>query len=140
MHEETTALEPVVQLAAAHVSEAVQSTVEEAAPVETVAPTAAVSAPAPVFFPVEQTGAPSSPPVSNPEPTPIDTARVKAAPKAFELPPELVQVETSQYIPPLPHEDSGDAAQPRRMRRPPSEPIAENQPLVQVETRSAPQE
>jgi ribonuclease E len=140
---ESSALESVAHLASAQVMEAVKSSAEEAAPVEVAAPpapVAIVTPAAPVFSTIEQAAARVSPPVSTPEPPVIDTVRVIAAPKPFELPPDLVQVETSQYIPPLPHEDSGDAAQPRRMRRPPSEPIAENQPLVQVETRSAPQE
>jgi hypothetical protein len=142
LREETPALDPVAQLASAQIMEPVKLIAEEVAPVEVAVPTpiAIVTPAAPVFSTIEQAAARVSPSVNTPEPPVIDTVRAKAAPKPFELPPDLVQIETSQYMPPSPHEDSGDAAQPRRTRRPPSEPVAENQPLVQVETRSAPQE
>lgn len=135
---------PVAQLASVHVVESVQASVENIAPVETaapIAPIAIVTPSAPVFSTIEQAAARVSSPVDTPEPPAIDTVRVKAVPKPFELPPDLVQVETSQYVPPTAHEDSGGSAQPRRVRRPvSSEPVAESQPLEQVETRSAPQE
>jgi hypothetical protein len=138
-------MEPAAQIASGQVTKSVMSSVEEveeAAPVEVAAPApiAIVTPAAPLFSTIEQATARALQPIETREPPATDTVRVIAVPKPFELPPDLVQVETSQYIPPSPQEGSGDSGQPRRMRRPAAEPAPENQPLVQVETRSAPQE
>ena len=144
VREESPALGSVVQLPSTLAVESVRKTVEETAPVEMATPIAAIPVVTPSaagFSTIEQVAARvSSQSVDAPEPPAIDTVRVKAVPKPFELPPDLVQVETSQYAPPRAHEDSGDSAQPRRMRRAAPETETENQPLVQVETRSSPQE
>jgi hypothetical protein len=79
-------------------------------------------------------------PATLPDTHPAETYRAKAIAKPLELPPDLVQVETSHKVsqPPAQFDAAGDATQARRPRRPHAEPAIESQPLVQIETRSGP--
>ncbi|MCW5620099.1 MAG: ribonuclease E/G, partial [Burkholderiales bacterium] len=60
---------------------------------------------------------------------------VRAEPVSYELPPELVQVETSHAAAPESEARTVEAQRPARARRPRSEPVVQ-EPLVQVETRN----
>jgi ribonuclease E len=63
--------------------------------------------------------------------------RARPAVQSFDLPPDLVQVETVAPAAPLP--EPSDEGLPRRPRRPrPEAEAAVSEPLVQIETRSEP--
>jgi ribonuclease E len=115
---------------------------EAPAPSEVIVAEPVAAAPSPVVATAEHANVQVTQPASSPEPHVVDPFRVKAVPKPFELPPNLVQVETSQYSRPVAQSEAVtmEPSQQRRVRRSPGEPVTESQPLVQVETRSAPQE
>jgi ribonuclease E len=64
------------------------------------------------------------------------SAAASPAPQRYELPPDMVMIETSAAAvrPVEAAEEEAQEAQPRRPRRPPPPPAAE-EPLVQIETR-----
>jgi hypothetical protein len=89
---------------------------------------------------IEEAVARARGPATQTEAHPAETYRAKAIAKPLELPPDLVQVETSQNVsqPPAQFDAAGEVTQARRPRRPHAEPAIESQPLVQIETRSGP--
>jgi hypothetical protein len=72
-------------------------------------------------------------------PAPAPRAADEAAiPKRFELPPDMVMIETSSETrrqPEQPVESSDEPDQPRRPRKSPPSTMAQAEPLVQIETR-----
>jgi len=64
------------------------------------------------------------------------TYRAPALAQAYAVPNDMVQVETTHSAAPLEPQAQLEE-QPRRPRRPRTpEPVVENEPLVQIETRS----